>query len=81
MFALTHLPLNKMAAFPRQHFHEWKFSYFDSHFIEVCTLGSNQQFSSIGSDNGLAPIKRQAIICTNADPVHWHIYAALGEMS
>ena len=24
---------------------------------------------------------QQAIVWTNADPVHWHIYAALGEMS
>ena len=31
-----------------------------------------------GSDNGLAPIRRQAIIWTTADPVHWRIYAALG---
>ena len=33
---------------------------------------------SIGSGNGLAQIRRQAIIWTNADPVHWRIYAALG---
>ena len=25
-----------------------------------------------------APFKRQAIFWTNADPVHWGIYAALG---
>ena len=30
------------------------------------------------SGNGLAPNRRQAITCTNADPVHWSIYAALG---
>ena len=29
-------------------------------------------------DDGLAPIKRQAIIWTNADPTYWRIYAALG---
>ena len=29
-------------------------------------------------DNGLAPTRRQAIISTNADPIHWRIYAALG---
>ena len=34
--------------------------------------------NSTGLDNGLAPNKRQAIIWTNADPVHWRIYAALG---
>ena len=34
--------------------------------------------SSIGLDNDLAPIRRQAIIWTNADPIHWRIYAVLG---
>ena len=33
---------------------------------------------STGSDNGLAPSRQQAIIWINADPIHWHIYAALG---
>ena len=33
---------------------------------------------SIGLDNGFALNRRQAIIWTNADPVHWHVYAALG---
>ena len=36
---------------------------------------------SIGLDNGSAPNRRQAIIWTNADPIQWRIYAALGEMS
>ena len=26
----------------------------------------------------MAPNRRQAIIWTNADPIHWRIYAALG---
>ena len=34
---------------------------------------------SIGSGNGLAPNRPQAIAWTNADPLHWRIYAALGE--
>ena len=34
--------------------------------------------ASIGSDNGLAPNRRQAIIWTNADPIHRCIYVALG---
>ena len=34
---------------------------------------------SIGSGNGLAPHRQQAITWTNADPVHWRLYAALGE--
>ena len=33
----------------------------------------------IGSGNGLALIRRQAIIWTNADLIHWCIYASLGE--
>ena len=37
---------------------------------------SNWQQPSIRFDNGLAPNRRQAIIWTNADPIH---YAALGE--
>ena len=32
----------------------------------------------IGLDNGLALNRHQAIIWTNADPVHWCIYVALG---
>ena len=31
------------------------------------TQGSNQQYSSIGSDNGLAPTRRQAIIWANVE--------------
>ena len=33
--------------------------------------------SAFGSDNGLTPSMRQAIIWTIADPVHRHIYGAL----
>ena len=33
---------------------------------------------SIGLDNCLAQNRRQAIIWTNADPIHWRTYAALG---
>ena len=33
---------------------------------------------NIGSGNGLAPDRRQAIIWTNVDQVHWRTYAALG---
>ena len=31
-----------------------------------------------GLDNSLAPNRRQAIFRTNADPIHWRIYAAPG---
>ena len=33
--------------------------------MEVCSYGSNKQYSSIGSDKGLAPTRRQAIIWNN----------------
>ena len=33
---------------------------------------------TIGLDNGFAPNRRQAIIWTNADQIHWYIYEALG---
>ena len=45
--------------------------------FEICSFGSNSQYFSIGSDSGLAPSRRQAIILTNADTVHRRIYAAL----
>ena len=47
---------------------------FDEDFTEVCFQGSNQQYSSIGSDSCLALGKRQTIIWTNADLIHWRIY-------
>ena len=59
----------KWPSFRRRHFHmhflEWKCMNFDWHFTEVCSHGSNLEYSSIGSDNGLAPPRRQAIIWTN----------------
>ena len=33
---------------------------------------------ALGLDNGLASNRRQAIIWTNANPIHWRMYAALG---
>ena len=45
---------------------------------EINSYLPNWQQCSIGLDNGLAPNRRQAIIWTNADPIHWRIYAALG---
>ena len=38
----------------------------------------NNHRSSIGLDYGLTPNRRQAIIWTNAEPIYWRIYAALG---
>ena len=80
--SLTHLPWTKWPPFRRRHvqthFLEWKYFNFKQYFIEICSLGSNWQYVSIGSDNGLAPSRRQAIIWTNVDPIHRRIYAALG---
>ena len=41
------------------------------YFVELhwSLLGSNEQYSSIGLNNGLAPNRRQAIIGTNADAI------------
>ena len=37
------------------------------------------QYSSTGLDNGLAPVRRQAIIWRNDGIVYWHIYVTLPE--
>ena len=49
----------------QMHFLEWKYMISDFYITEVCSWGSNWQYSSIGSNNGLAPGRRQAIIWTN----------------
>ena len=48
---------------------EWKSLYFDSNFIEICFQGPNKS-SSVGSDNSLAPNRRQAIIWTDGGIVY-----------
>ena len=60
------------------HFLKRKFINFNYNFTEVCSHGSNQQYSSTGSDNGLAPERQQAIIWTNDGLLYWHVYALLG---
>ena len=42
----------------------------------MCSSGFNW-YVIIGSDNGLAPNRRQAIIWTNGGLVYWRIYASL----
>ena len=44
----------------------------------MCCLGSNWQYGSIGSDNGLAPNRRQAIIWTDVGMLYGRIYASPG---
>ena len=41
-------------------------------------MSPNRQLTSIGSGNGLAPNKWEAIVWANDNPVHWRICAALG---
>ena len=47
-------------------------------FVPKGLIDNNPAFEL---DNDLAPNRRQAIIWTNIDPIHWRIYAAQGEMS
>ena len=80
---LTHLPLDKMATISQtilfsNAFSRMKHFVFWLKFHWRLSQGSNWQSSSIGLDNGLSPIRRQAIIWTNADPINWRIYATLG---
>ena len=79
-FHLEHFPKNKMATIShiQIHFHEWKVLYLDSNLTKIRSQGSNWQWVSIGSGNGLALNRQQAITWTNANPVHRRIYAALG---
>ena len=76
-------PWTKWSPFRRRYFHlhfcQWKVLYFDYNFTAVCSSGSKWQWPSTGLDNGLASNRRQAIIWTNADAIHWHIHAALGK--
>ena len=45
----------------QRHFLEWKCLSCDQNFTRFCFLGSNWQFFSIGSDNGLSPVRRWPI--------------------
>ena len=69
-------PRTKLPPFRRRYFQmnfrEWTFLDFDNISLKFVLKGP------IGLDNGLVPYKRQAIIWTNADPIHWRIYTALG---
>ena len=52
------------------HFLKLNLLNFYSYFAEIYSQGSNQQYASIGSDDGLALNRRQAIIWTN-DGLGW----------
>ena len=50
--------------------------------IVICFKRSNQQYSSIGSDNGLVPTRRQAIIWTNDGLItNAHVSLGLNELT
>ena len=49
----------------QKHFLDWKCMNLESNIPDVCSEGFNWQYSSISSDNGLAPTRRQVIIWTN----------------
>ena len=55
-------------------FLEWKLLYFKQSCTELCSFGSNWQYGNIGSDNALAPNRRQAIIWTNVGMLFWCTY-------
>ena len=46
--------------------------------LKFVPWGSINNILAFGLDDGLAPIRRQAIIWTNADQIHRRIYVALG---
>ena len=77
---LTHWGWDIIAAiwlhFQMQFFHR-RWLYFDQNFTKVCSQGSNQQQSSIGSDNGLARNRRQAIIWASDGLDYLCIYVSL----
>ena len=82
---LTHLHLDKMAVISQTIFSNeflWMKNFvFWFKFQWHLFLRVQLSITNIGWDNGLAPNRRQAIISTNADPIHWRIYAARGGMS
>ena len=57
----------------------WKCLVIDYNFTKVCPQKSNWQYSSTGSDNGLAPTRRHWGYHLNQWwLIYWHIYASLG---
>ena len=54
------------------------YSIFYTNFFEICSQWSNYRYASIGSDDGLSPSRRIALIWTNFDLVYWRRYASLG---
>ena len=61
---LTHWGQGKMAYIFQTTF-LYAFSWMKMYEFWLCSQGSNQQYSSTGSDDGLRPTRPQAIIWTN----------------
>ena len=82
---VSHVPMDKMAAISQTAFSNafpWmEFLYFDLNLTKVSSYGFSLQEFSIGWGNGLVSNRHQAITWTNTDPIRWHIYSALGEMT
>ena len=78
---LTHWARDKWTSFRRRHFQvhhlERKYLNSDLNFTEVCSSGSNQQFLSIGLDNGLAA-QATSHYLNQWWLVYRRIYASLG---
>ena len=47
---------------------------YQKNFTEICSLGCDWQYGSIGSDNVLVPNRWQAITWTSDGLVYWCIY-------
>ena len=68
----------KLPPFRRRHVQghslEWKLSNLKQNFTELWSIGSNWQYGSFGSDNGLTSNRRQAIIWSSIGMMYWDIY-------
>ena len=78
---LSHLPWTKWPQFRRRHlqryFHEWNILIQIS--LKVIPKGPIDNKSVLLHVMAWRPNSRQGVIWTNADQVHWRIYAALGK--
>ena len=75
--SLTHWARDKMDAISQTTFSSAFYFEFEIRFRCNLSSGSDWQYGSIDSDNGLAPNRRQAIIWINDGLVNWRIYASL----
>ena len=78
---LTHWRWDKMATVSQTTFSNafyWMKTWISINISLKLVSKGHQQYSSIGSNNGLAPTRQQAIICTHADTFYWQINASLG---